>query len=47
MDFVSDLDFLPTSINPKLRYGIYIIVFVHVAAVLIWILLLCRSMGKK
>jgi hypothetical protein len=47
MEFLADLDFLPTSINSKLRILIYIITLVHVLAVLIWILLLAKNSKKK
>ncbi|CAD8048807.1 unnamed protein product [Paramecium sonneborni] len=47
MEFLGDLDFLPGSINPKLKGLIYIITLLHVLAVFIWIALLCRQAGKK
>lgn len=47
MEYLADLDFLPESINHKLRIVIYLITLIHVVAVLIWILLLCKNSGKK
>lgn len=47
MEFLSDLDFLPGSINPKLKVLIYVITIIHALALFIWIVLLCRSSGKK
>lgn len=42
-----ELDFLPSSINPNLKLAIYGIAVIHLLALLIWIVLLCRSFGKK
>lgn len=40
-----ELDVLPDTINPKLKLLIYGIGVFHLAALFIWMVLLCR--GKK
>lgn len=41
------LDFLPKDFNPMLRVFIYVLIIVHILAVVFWCVLACPSFFKK
>jgi hypothetical protein len=47
MNFLSEFDFLPTTLNPKLKFGIYALIILHIIAVTIWALATLPSLFKK
>jgi hypothetical protein len=47
MDLLSPFDFLPEGFNPSLKVFIYVLIFVHIAALVFWCVLACPSMFQK
>ena len=46
MQFIEQFDFL-TGVNPTIKLVVYVLIFIHIAAVGIWCILACPSMFKS
>ena len=47
MDFLKDFDFLPNTLNPGLKKGVYLLILFHVLILTVYIILVTKSFFKK